>query len=425
MPKPTSGLSSACETESKLSTPSVWSHGWAKAPAALLLVLVLGLLNGCQRSDNNAAATDAPATLSSDSATAGSGSADAANLATTHVWQQLNERSQACLLAAQTLQQSSEQLLAQPTTGSLTQTRHDWLISHDCVQDLSPLLTLSRASSGLFGALRSLRYSIDAWPLQPGYLDYFDIYPHSGLVNDISVSLTPRNLRKQHGLTDSEDVSIGLHAMAYLLWGEHGERPLTDFVAIDTETEATATPDVALADLPANRRRQLLQIQAQLLTEDLQALQQLTAINQPMYLAYMGLPTESRLHLWKQVTAHQLHHPLLLSLADATATDSMPPHTSHGAGELAHRLASLERLLFGENTGLARQWLQTDQISQLNAQMEGLQQRLRQTPVDPAALRQQLGQLHALLAALKITAPGLTDIELSPEPVAATDTPPA
>ena len=59
-----------------------------------------------------------------------------------------------------------------------------------------------------FAALDDFRQLLDTHPIQPGYLDYFDVYTHSGIVNDIAVPITASAIRAQHGLTESLNVSV-------------------------------------------------------------------------------------------------------------------------------------------------------------------------------------------------------------------------
>src|SRR5690606_17067548 len=175
--------------------------------------------------------------------------------------------------------------------------RDAWRRAHNAYMEFQLLSALSGSNPGLFGALAEYDFALEAWPIQPGYLDYFDVYSHSGIVNDMALPLTAEAVREQHGLTDSSDVSIGFHALEYLLWGENGERPLADF--------APATPDAAqeeagmrTVDLPSNRRRALLRLLSQLLMDDLREFKQ--AVENPNGLlrrAYLTLPPESRVEL--------------------------------------------------------------------------------------------------------------------------------
>lgn len=390
-PKPMAGPLSACGTERLHPLLSL-----RRPASALRAGLLLALLSGCERgADTPAPATGPVVSAASDGAL---------TLTTTRAWQYFTGQLEQCLLPASALRETIDQLLQTPTAASLEQARQHWRASHNCVQALAPLLDLARVSSGLFGALRPLRYNLDAWPLQPGYLDYFDVYPHSGLVNDISVSLNAGNLRRQHGLTDAGDVSMGLHAMAYLLWGEQGQRPPEDFAAIPALTATQQAAGLTSADLPNNRRRQLLALQAQLFLDDLHSLRQLIAINQPMHLAYMSLPAESRLQLWQQASAHVLHQPLTEVLEPDS--DSAAYSGSHGGAELAGQLESLEQLLFSQQPSLASQWLQPAEATLLHTELRALRDQLSTPAPDMAASRARLAQLQQLLASLNVAAPG-------------------
>ncbi|MEM8887204.1 MAG: imelysin family protein [Bacteroidota bacterium] len=109
---------------------------------------------------------------------------------------------------------------------------------------------------------------LNAWPLDEGYVDYVEGAPLSGIVNDTTMVLNKNNLIEANEREGEENVSIGYHAIEFLLWGqdlsnpmqkEAGNRPYTDFV--DGGTAANQA-----------RRRSYLNICADLLIEDLQIL---------------------------------------------------------------------------------------------------------------------------------------------------------
>ena len=56
---------------------------------------------------------------------------------------------------------------------------------------------------------------IDAWPIEPGFLDSIPHYNHSGLVNDLTIQINSETLRQQHQITDDSEVALGYHVLEY------------------------------------------------------------------------------------------------------------------------------------------------------------------------------------------------------------------
>ncbi len=110
----------------------------------------------------------------------------------------------------------------------------------------------------------------------PGFIDSVQGYPYSGIVNDASLPLDVDSLRQQHGVTDSSEVSIGFHVVAFLLWGEQRQnpdlaaRPLTDYEIAEAWEDGIT--DLPIEEHPNNRRRRLLPLVLELLHVDCQAL---------------------------------------------------------------------------------------------------------------------------------------------------------
>ncbi len=213
----------------------------------------------------------------------------------------------AAVNVGQTLRESVQALLANPTEENFAKAKDNWMICHNAFQSFSPYLSISQSNPGLFSSLETFEASLDARPIQPGFLDYFAEYSHSGIVNDIALPLTAANLREQHGITDSSDVALGFHAIEYLLWGEEGSRPLSDFIATTTLTKTQQDEGLRVIDLPNNRRRTLLQLQTDLLVDDLASL--LGFWNDPQGAfrqTYFLLPLKSRNQLIKSAAIVRL-----------------------------------------------------------------------------------------------------------------------
>lgn len=111
------------------------------------------------------------------------------------------------------------------------------------------------------GQTNDLVFRIDAWPIMAGFLDSVPGYPQSGIVNDYAISIDAATLIDQHGLTSPEEVSLGFHALEYLIFS----RPLTDFIPVHT-----TGPDTT------SRRRETCRIIAELLVMDVNQFVQLS-----------------------------------------------------------------------------------------------------------------------------------------------------
>lgn len=133
-----------------------------------------------------------------------------------------------------------------------------------CLNLYIPIHTLLKEESNkpLQALSIPLITSVYSTPILPGYVDYLAQYPNSGIVNDITLTLSESSLRGQQGLTDSGEVSIGFEVIAFILMGEQrynqslAPRPSYDF-----------------EEPHANRRRKYLTIAVSLLQQDLTALQ--------------------------------------------------------------------------------------------------------------------------------------------------------
>ena len=158
---------------------------------------------------------------------------------------------------AAALQISTDNFLEHTDAETLAAVRAAWLSAHNAYEQT----TLYRKLFALFAEesevlqLTGHQYFIDYWPIYAGYIDYLDSYPGSGLVNDMTVALTPESVRAQHGLLDIHEVTLGFHALEFLLWGENvsgnDTRPYDDFVEDTDSTSAEAVPQFPLSSFRA------------------------------------------------------------------------------------------------------------------------------------------------------------------------------
>lgn len=286
---------------------------------------------------------------------------------TQDVWQHGIDLIEASLTSARQLGEAVEALLREPDDDKLQQAQKAWHRSHNAYLAAELFTALGIANPDLFGSFSEYDFAIEAWPIQPGYLDYFDVYTFSGIVNDTAMPLSAEALRQQHGLTDDADVSLGFHAMEYLLWGEKGQRSVDDYQP-DRLTQEQAEAELREVDLPNNRRRVYLSLLANLLVDDLEVYRD--AMEDPSGLlrrSYLALHPYSRVQLF-EAAAHALlshHRDLLQAQLEsriASEGESIPldlqhaPFAGEGAEQLQHSLATLRRIMLDEDEGLAL-WL--------------------------------------------------------------------
>jgi len=158
----------------------------------------------------------------------------------------------------QVLQDKVVQFLANPSETSYQASKQAWL-SARAIYGQTEVFRFY--GSPIDNPKANLEPHINAWPLDESYIDYVEGNANSGIINDLNINIDKETLRKkneQDGV--EENVSIGFHAIEFLLWGQDlskenaGKRPYTDY---------TKAPNAA-------RRGQYLQFCIELLLEDLQ-----------------------------------------------------------------------------------------------------------------------------------------------------------
>ncbi len=328
---------------------------------------------------------------------------------TLSAWQQgsqwLGETRSACDI----LHERLDSFLKEPTEDTLASTREAWHQCHRRWHRMEPLLALGESSPGLFGDLNEVAFRIAAHPIQPGYLDGLENYPYSGIVNDITLAINAQTLREQHGLTDEADVALGLHALEFLLWGEQGSRPVSDFEPRTSPGEDPMNAERTVDQLPNNRRRALIQLISQLLQDDLATLEQhWQSTSGRLPATYRQLSPASRLPLLRDAIRVLLLERLPRELAQIT--DREQAHNAFSGDSLSVIISAIEgvdQLLQAGEPALA-QWLipepgQAEWLEQWRALTEAVNQSDAPDPEDLS------GQLRALGEVLNSTvAPGMT-----------------
>lgn len=131
---------------------------------------------------------------------------------------------------AKVLQKSVDALLATPSEATLANARKAWTESR-------PAYMRTEAFRFYDGPIERVEGEINAWPVNEAYIDYVQGAPSSGLVNDPAWTPDAEELQEKNQKQDEADVTVGWHAIEFLLWGQDlsadgpGNRPYTDYVA--------------------------------------------------------------------------------------------------------------------------------------------------------------------------------------------------
>lgn len=162
------------------------------------------------------------------------------------------------LTRTKAMQTAIAAFVASPTDASLTAAKEAWKaarVPYELTEGL-------RFAGGPIdnGEAGQPEANINPWPLDESTIDAVEGDPGAGLINDDSQPLTEASLRAANGAAGETNLTIGWHAIEFLLWGQDlsatgpGARPVTDYT-----TEAHA-----------ERRKQYLTLVTGILVEDLE-----------------------------------------------------------------------------------------------------------------------------------------------------------
>ena len=144
------------------------------------------------------------------------------------------------------------------------QLRDQWIASHNQWHNSQFYLASSQQYPSSLPALTRAARNVHSTPITPGFIDGIPGYPKSGIVFDITVPITAKDLRSQHQSYSKEEVSIGLHAMEFLLWGKQ----LSDYSEARSITQEEVFRGIKQEQLPTPRRRAYLLLLTELIVED-------------------------------------------------------------------------------------------------------------------------------------------------------------
>lgn len=328
-------------------------------PAALLIVL---LVVGC--SENEPSVREAePASQPSPSSfeTLNPALNQAAKEIALDYVEQIATDFQQARSALEQMQTAVHDFVDAPSAANMAAARRAWLEAHSAYE----LTTLHRyfAAQVLDDALGlellRLQYRINHWPIIPGYIDYVEGYPDSGIVHDINVALSREALVQQHGIFDVAEVTLGFHVIEFLLWGYAAEpagRPASDYEPVAELSQDEAENGYLLEQLSNNRRRQLLTVITESLLDDFIALQALWLEQRaPVRQDIESLAAADAIVLLADSMAAMLTEELLLrSLYPMLNGDFdqsiQSPYSLSTQNAVSTQLSGLERLLLERQT---------------------------------------------------------------------------
>ena len=280
-------------------------------------------------------------------------------------------------------------------------------------------LYLAKVAPEKFGVLRSYQTSLAAWPIEPGYLDAFGPYPYSGLVFDVEVPINEVTLRGQNGMTDATEASVGLYALEFILNGENHDRSAIAFKPINQISEKhKETGYTNINELPRNRRRELLRLQAQLLNKDMQHLAEdwRSTKTESLFNRVANLPRAQQLLVFTQAAAHCIVDQMMVLSElkqQSTAIDKPKPSTILAnnqlqADRLMHQLQGIHAVL----TVLSKELPLTESLEKLEAVSIELQAILKTPPKNAVGDSPNI-EWQTAFSTLKSIAQTLFDLKLN------------
>jgi hypothetical protein len=269
----------------------------------------------------------------------------------------VNAQGRQGIVLAHALQLAIEQFLQNPDETQQAKVQAAWLKAHSAYAAMSslPLPALLALDSDIILATKNLLYQIDAWPIEPGYLDSLPAYPGSGIISDITVPMTAESLQRQHGFTDAQEVSMGFHALEYLIFA----RERSDFQLLDSGPNINRSPMNSVIKGTLNnelrgevitRRRDALRLIAEQINLHLASL---LTMNEAGYVSVASDTTEGEqrvnVRLVLSVVEH-LRQVALQAIEDnqhlITADIGHGGYSASGQQLLAAKLESLQLTLF-------------------------------------------------------------------------------
>ncbi|MEM6264374.1 MAG: imelysin family protein, partial [Bacteroidota bacterium] len=171
---------------------------------------------------------------------------------------------------AMDMKNAIDAFVASPSAAGFTLAKNAWLTARE-TYGTTEAFRFAQGPIDVIGSEEGPEGLLNSWPLDEAYIDYVDQMPNAGIVNDASKTLDKATLSGLNGEGGEENVSIGYHAIEFLLWGQDltapamlmpGQRPYTDY--LDQASGGTAANH--------DRRGMYMKVCADLILDHLQLL---------------------------------------------------------------------------------------------------------------------------------------------------------
>ncbi len=113
--------------------------------------------------------------------------------------------------------------------------------------------------------------ALNAWPLDEAYVDYIDnngTITSDGIINDGVTTIDKATLEGLNEQGGEANISIGFHAIEFLLWGQDNTAPSMEIAGQRSYTDFTSTPGAGISN--GDRRADYLVAVSELLVEHLE-----------------------------------------------------------------------------------------------------------------------------------------------------------
>tara|TARA_B110000046_G_scaffold56965_1_gene63496 strand:+ start:1327 stop:2553 length:1227 start_codon:yes stop_codon:yes gene_type:complete len=166
-----------------------------------------------------------------------------------------------------TLKTELEAFLATPSEAGLASCKQAWIAARKPYGQTEAY----RFSSGPIDDMNGPEGFLNGWPLDESYVDYTQQSATTGIINNPSAypSIDAELLKGLNERGGEENISLGYHAIEFLLWGQDSEAPSAMTSGKRPYTDYLAEKGTAMNQL---RRGKYLQITSKLLVEHLQVL---------------------------------------------------------------------------------------------------------------------------------------------------------
>ncbi|MGH1435000.1 MAG: imelysin family protein [Lewinella sp.] len=199
---------------------------------------------------------------------------------------------QAAYNDAASMQTAIDNFVASPTAANLQLAKNAWIAARESYGP-TEAFRFANGPIDLIDSEEGPEGLLNSWPLNEAYIDYVEGAPSTGIINDAAgfPDLSKDFLASINGDGGEENVSVGYHAIEFLLWGQDneapteltaGDRPYTDFV--DGGTAANQ-----------DRRRTYLKNCAALLLDHLQVLLDQWQPNGPYTTTFLAADEEENI----------------------------------------------------------------------------------------------------------------------------------